>query len=189
MGHGSRSPRKTGRTISLIAAAVAVLCLALPGAALANHSTAPGWYLAESHCRSGDRAYSDVSVLGRRGVGRRRGALPPAQHGRGTHLPASAHDGRQRLLQHGRLRLIDARASRAGTNDGIYRTVNGGSTWTLVQAITAGTVDDLFALDATHAWVQVSRGTNEGQYRTTNGTTWTKTTPPRLPRRRRSSPT
>ena len=60
MGHGSRSPRRTGRTISLIAAAVAVLCLALPGAAIANHSTAPGWYL-ENPLPAGDRAYQSTS--------------------------------------------------------------------------------------------------------------------------------
>ena len=63
-------------------------------------------------------------------------------------------------------------------NHGIYRTMDGGRTWTLVQPVNAGQINDLCAFDATHAWVQVCLGTDEGQYRTVNGTTWTKSTPP-----------
>jgi photosystem II stability/assembly factor-like uncharacterized protein len=175
MGHGSRSPRKTGRTIRLIAAAVAVLCLALPGAALANHSTVPGWYF-ENPLPVGYRSFSDVAMLGDNAWVSTTDALllRSADAGR-TWSPLVPTDGTSGLSD---LHYASTSIAWACRYDvGVVKSIDGGTTWATKLSLPAGSVDDLFILDATHVWAQYHE--THTCYRTADGgTSWSSSTPP-----------
>ena len=154
----------------------AVVCLASPVVAFASHSTASGWYWLNP-LPAGGRAYQDASMVGDEAwVATEAPFLLHSLDAGRTFQPLVPTDGA------GYFDLVDFVSSSTGfacrDNHGIYRTMDGGRTWTLVQPVNAGQINDLCAFDATHAWVQVCLGTDEGQYRTVNGTTWTKSTPP-----------
>ena len=179
MSHGVTPSVVVTSSLRVLVSAVllTVALLALPGAAIANHSTASGWYHLNP-LPAGDRPYSDVSMVGEEAwVAADAPFLLHSADGGRTFQPLVPTDGS------GYFDLVDFVSSSTGFacryRSGIYRTMDGGLTWALVQSIPLATFDDLCVLDATHAWVQVSNADEEGQYRTTNGTTWTKTTPPR----------
>lgn len=157
-----------------------VLCLAglvLCGPVFANHPANPGWYW-ENPLPAGYRDYNDVSMIGDEVWVAADGAmlLHSADAGR-TWTPRSTNDGTHDLDL---LRFVSPTVAWATRmNGGVYRSTNGGSSWSNVLPLLNGRPEDLFALDATHAWVQYSNA-GVAQYRTADGgATWQTTTPPK----------
>ena len=187
MSHRSRWSRlpvdTKARRFALIPLVVAVLWLALAGTALANYSTSPGWYWLNPIPAS-EHGGVDVAMFGD----------DAWMTGSGHDLRYSTDSGRTWLLRDTDTRHVDdltfvsptigwGVASADGVNgERVVRTTDGGRTWASVLQDPDYAINDLFCLDATHAWAQISvYGMPESCYRTTDaGATWSTSTTPCL---------